>query len=93
MTKDSLFQLLVPRDVWRRTTEFAKTVPCRGKARAERRRALRTNARWQQAIQVAAPSLERARQKSIARLKLTAAQHAGRLTLIRKLFGKPMKAA
>jgi hypothetical protein len=93
MIKDKLFRLLVPREVWRRTADFAKTVPCRGKTRAERRRELRSDARWQHANQVAAPHREKKRQKNIELLKLAAAAHSARMVLTHKLFGKPKQAA
>lgn len=88
MTKDSLFKMIVPRRVWRSSKQFAATVPCRGKARAERRREARSDAKWKHANEVAAPFRAKIREKNLALMQRAAEAWAARMQIVFKLFGK-----
>lgn len=88
MTKDSLFKMIVPRAIWRGSKQYAATVPCRGKARAERRRALRSDAKWQHANEVALPHRIERQKKNIEAMQHAAQQWAARMAIVLKLFGK-----
>jgi hypothetical protein len=97
MTKDSLFKLLVPRRFRKMTTEYRKhpmlpqsgrPVTCQGAKRAARRRALRSDAWWHHANEVALPYRIVKWEWNKAAMALAAALEQGRLAVIRRLFGK-----